>query len=66
MNRSRPLLVGNVRGQWQRLSDERRPLYQEVARLSLLTDGMSAAQAADLVAADLEAEGARDPGVVHD
>jgi shikimate kinase len=66
MNRSRPLLVGNVRGQWQRLSDERRPLYQEVARLSLLTDGMSAAQVADRVAADLEAEGARDQGVVHD
>lgn len=56
MNRSRPLLVGNVRGQWQRLSDERRPLYQQVARLSVLTDGMSAAQVADRVAAALTDE----------
>jgi shikimate kinase len=66
MNRSRPLLVGNVRGQWQRLSDERRPLYQQVAGLSVLTDGMSAAEVADRVAAALEAEAASDQGVAHD
>lgn len=64
MNRSRPLLVGNVRGQWQRLSDERRPLYQQVARISLLTDGASAEQVADRVAAALEA--ASDERAAHD
>jgi shikimate kinase len=66
MNRSRPLLVGNVRGQWQRLSDERRPLYQQVARLSVLTDGMSAAQVADRVAAALEEGAASDRGMAHE
>lgn len=66
MNRSRPLLVGNVRGQWQRLSDERRPLYLQVAGLSVLTDGMSAAQVADRVVAALETEAASDQGVAHD
>ena len=39
MNRSRPLLVGNVRGRWQQLADERRPLYEEVAIAAVRTDG---------------------------
>ena len=39
MNRSRPLLLGNVRAQWQHLADQRRPLYQEVADIVVLTDG---------------------------
>jgi shikimate kinase len=49
MNRSRPLLVGNVRGRWQELAEERRPMYQEVATASVLTDGLTIEQAADAV-----------------
>lgn len=49
MNRSRPLLVGNVRGRWQELADERRPLYVEVATASVLTDGLTINQAVDAV-----------------
>jgi len=41
MNRSRPLLLGNVRAQWQHLADQRRPWYQEVADITVLTDGRS-------------------------
>ena len=49
MNRSRPLLVGNVRGRWQELADERRPLYLEVATITVTTDGLSPAQVVDTV-----------------
>ena len=49
MNRSRPLLVGNVRGRWQQLAEERRPLYLEVARSSVSTDGRSPAEVADAI-----------------
>lgn len=49
MNRSRPLLVGNVRGRWQQLAEERRPLYAEVATASVVTDGKSPAQVTEEV-----------------
>jgi len=51
MNRSRPLLVGNVRGRWQQLAEARQPLYAEVATASVVTDGRSPAQVADAIAA---------------
>jgi shikimate kinase len=54
MNRSRPLLVGNVRGRWQELAEERRPYYEEVAQLTLATDSLSASDVAALIAEDLE------------
>jgi len=41
MNRSRPLLLGNVRAKWQQLADQRRPMYEEVADTTILTDGLS-------------------------
>lgn len=41
MNRARPLLVGNVRGQWQKLMAERRPLYEEVADYTVMTDNLT-------------------------
>lgn len=53
MNRSRPLLVGNVRGRWQELAAERRPLYLEVATVTVSTDGLSPAQVVDEVIATL-------------
>ena len=50
MNRSRPLLLGNVRGQWQALANARRPLYNEVAVQTVVTDGLTPAQVAELIA----------------
>ena len=49
MNRSRPLLLGNVRAQWQTLAQARRPWYQEVADQVVLTDGMSLAAIVELI-----------------
>ncbi|GIG54616.1 shikimate kinase [Demequina activiva] len=40
-NRSRPLLVGNPRQQWKALMDHRRPLYEELATVTVLTDALS-------------------------
>lgn len=43
MNGNRPLLLGNVRSQMKALMDRRRPLYDEVARFTVLTDGLDVA-----------------------
>lgn len=56
MNRSRPLLIGNVRGRWQQLADERRPLYLEVATVTVATDRLSPAQVVDAVVAAIHQE----------
>ncbi len=50
---SRPLLLGNVRGQLKKLMDNRRPLYHEVARHTVLTDGRTPADIADEVLAEV-------------
>jgi shikimate kinase len=50
MNRSRPLLLGNVRGRWQQLAQEREPLYAEVATLTVDTDHRTPQQVADAIA----------------
>jgi shikimate kinase len=46
---TRPLLLGNVRGQLKALLDARRPLYEEVATVRVLTDGRTVADVADEV-----------------
>ena len=52
LNQSRPLLLGNPRAQLTRLLDERRPLYEEVATITVDTTGRDAdAVAAELLAA---------------
>jgi shikimate kinase len=51
LNRDRPLLIGNPRAQWIRLMEARRPFYDEVATARVDTDGKSAADVADEVAA---------------
>jgi len=38
-NRSRPLLVVNPRAQWTRMMDIRRPTYERLATLTVLTSG---------------------------
>ncbi len=47
MNGNRPLLLGNVRAQMKNLLDQRRPLYSEVARFTIVTDDLDAAQVTD-------------------
>jgi shikimate kinase len=46
-NRDRPLLLGNPRAQWMRLMQARRPLYDEVASVTVSTDGRTPAEVAD-------------------
>ena len=47
MNSGRPLLLGNVRTQLKNLMDQRRVLYRDVARFTIDTDELDAAQVAD-------------------
>ncbi|WP_374726994.1 shikimate kinase [Promicromonospora iranensis] len=37
MNQARPLLLGNPRAQWQRLMTERRPTYERLATLTIVS-----------------------------
>jgi len=55
LNQSRPLLVGNPRAAWQRLMDQRRPVYERVATVVVHTDGHTPEQVATLVLEALEA-----------
>jgi shikimate kinase len=50
----RPLLLGNVRARIKALLDERRPVYTEVATITVDTDGREAADVAAEVAAAVE------------
>ena len=54
LNGNRPLLLGNVRSQMKGLMDRRRALYDEVARFTILTDGLNVAQVVDRVQGLLE------------
>ena len=48
-NRDRPLLLGNPRAQWVRLMEARRPFYEQVATVTVDTDGKTPEQVADEV-----------------
>jgi shikimate kinase len=50
---ARPLLLGNVRTQLKNLMDARRPLYVEVAKLVVQTDGRTPEDIADEIARQL-------------
>jgi len=54
MNRSRPLLLGNVRGRWQELALQREPLYEGLASVTVVTDGRDPVAIADEIVAALE------------
>ena len=56
LNRDRPLLLGNVRGQLMKLMGERRPFYEEVAVLTVSTGDRSAEDVADEIVGSLGAE----------
>jgi shikimate kinase len=51
LNRSRPLLLTNMRAQLRSLLEERRPYYQEVAASVINTNGRTAEEVADEVLA---------------
>jgi len=61
-NQSRPLLLGNPRARWQALMEERRPVYERVASVRVLTDGLRpsdvAVQVEEALAALRVADGA--------
>jgi shikimate kinase len=50
---ARPLLLGNVRTQLKNLMDARRPLYVEVAKLVVQTDGRTPEDIAEEIAGQL-------------
>ncbi|MEU8223968.1 shikimate kinase [Kribbella sp. NPDC048915] len=50
---ARPLLLGNVRTQLRNLMEARRPLYEEVAKQTVLTDGKTPEQIADEILGQL-------------
>jgi shikimate kinase len=52
-NRDRPLLLGNPRAQWIKLMEARRPLYDEVATLTVPTDGRTADDVAATIVEEL-------------
>ena len=51
---SRPLLLGNVRSRIKALLDERTPIYQSVATISVATDGREPAEVAEEILTALE------------
>jgi shikimate kinase len=53
LNRDRPLLLGNPRAQLRALLDARLPLYEEVARVTVVTDELTPDEVADAVLAAL-------------
>lgn len=53
-NRSRPLLLGNPRAQWQQLMDARRPVYEAVSTLRVSTDARPQQELAREILAALE------------
>lgn len=55
LNRDRPLLIGNPRAQLLRLMEARRPLYEEVAAVTVQTDAKTPEQVADEVLCALAA-----------
>ena len=55
LNTARPLLLGNVRGQLSSLLQQRRPIYESVATVTVNTVGRAADEVADTLAKELVA-----------
>jgi shikimate kinase len=53
LSASRPLLIGSPRKQWLALAEARRPIYSALAQITVDTDGLTPAQVADQVLAEL-------------
>lgn len=54
-NQSRPLLLGNPRAQWQSLMEARRPVYERLATITILTDNLRPADVAERIETELAA-----------
>ncbi|GEK19977.1 shikimate kinase [Cellulomonas xylanilytica] len=54
-NQSRPLLLGNPRAQWQALMDARRPVYESLATLTVVTDALRPIDVAERIEQELAA-----------
>ncbi len=54
-NQSRPLLLGNPRAQWQALMDARRPVYEALASLTVVTDALRPLDVAERIEQELAA-----------
>lgn len=54
LNRNRPLLLGNVRGQLHELMVAREPLYREVAKFAIPTDDKTVQEIAHEIASELD------------
>jgi shikimate kinase len=54
LNRNRPLLLGNVRGQLHELMVAREPLYREVANFAIATDDKTVQEIAHEIASELD------------
>jgi shikimate kinase len=58
----RPLMLGNPRARLKELLGERLPIYQQLARITVLTDGRSPEELAGQIATQLTAGGDGVPG----
>jgi shikimate kinase len=54
LGRGRPLLLGDVRSRIKKLLDERTPIYESVAAITVDTDGRTPDEIADEIATRLE------------
>jgi shikimate kinase len=55
LNQARPLLLGNPRAQWQALMNARRPVYEAVATLRVMTDTLTPGGVAERIETELTA-----------
>lgn len=55
-NRDRPLLLGNPRAKWQELMNARRPIYEGLADITILTDELSPAQVCQKIVEILDSQ----------
>jgi shikimate kinase len=55
-NRDRPLLLGNPRAKWQELMNVRRPIYEGLADITILTDELSPAQVCQKIVEILDSQ----------
>jgi shikimate kinase len=56
MNQARPLLLGDVRANMNRLMKERTPIYQEVSTIVINTNGLKVREVVDEIVKQLDAE----------
>ncbi|GAA1986260.1 shikimate kinase [Isoptericola halotolerans] len=53
-NQARPLLVGNPRARWAELMEARRPTYERLATVHVVSDGRTAAQVAGQIQQEVQ------------